>query len=246
MSAAVFVWDEPARAVLSEALTRVGPSRCVVETRPGDLVLTEVPFGRSHEPSGAGGLLECGAALSAAWTVLRVLGQEPITTFPQDPDRPDEVAVVRFAGERLPGSGEWARYAALRTLDDVREGLKPVSGGMLGALVADNFWPDTTIRLVRPEWVPALRGLGADLTGQSALLILTPEDTRRHHVLAGAALHGIRLSAAVRGLVTDVVSLSVLASKERVRLLAAAGLPGVLQAVVRVAVPQPKGRKTRR
>lgn len=244
MNAAAFRWDQPARAMLSEALARVGPSRCVVETRPGDLVLLEVPFGKGHDRNGTGGLLECGAALSTAWTVLRVLGQEPITSFPDDPDRPDEVAVVRLAGVRHPGSGEWARYAALRTIEDVREGLKPVSAAMLGALAADNFWPDTTVRLVRPEWVPGLRGLGADLTGQSALLILTPEDTRRHHVLVGAALHGIRLSAVVRGLVTQVAALPVLASAERARLLAAAGLPGVLQAVVRVGVPQPKRKKT--
>ncbi|MGK3201381.1 hypothetical protein [Amycolatopsis sp. MEPSY49] len=43
---------------------------------------------------------------------------------------------------------------------------------------------------------PALERLGAHLTGESSLLVTTPADSRRHSVLAGAALHATRRSAA--------------------------------------------------
>jgi len=242
MITAGFRWDPSAQAVLTDALARIGPSRCVVEFHPDELVLTEMSFGGRRNRTGS--LLECGAALSTAWTVLRVLGQEPAAVFPENREHPDVVAVVRLDGQRVPGSGEWARYAALRKLAHPVDALTPVSAAMLGALVSDNFWPDTAVRPVRPEWVPALRGLGAELTGQSPLLVLTPQDTRRHHVLAGAALHGTRLAAAVRGLATQVVSPLTLPPSERTRLLDAARLPGVLQAVIRVGLPKTNRKRS--
>ncbi|MGW5718582.1 hypothetical protein ACWEVP_20600 [Amycolatopsis sp. NPDC003865] len=236
-----FRWDSSARAVLGDALERLGPNRCVAEVRPDEVVLTE-PLSR-RERAGNAALLECGAALSTVWTVVRVLGRDPVVTFPADPDRPDVTAVVRAGGPHAPTSGEWARYTALRELDDPGHGtvLRPVSLAVLGALAADDFWPDTEVRIVRPGWVPALERLGADLAGRSSLLVLTPADSRRHHVLAGAALHATRLAAAVRGLASEHGRLPHPAHAEQAR--HAGVLPGIPQGLLLVGLATPKRRK---
>lgn len=233
-----FRWDSSSRAVLGDALERLGPNRCVAEVRPDEVVLTEPPSRR--ERAGNAALLECGAALSTLWTVVRVLGREPVVTFPEDPDRPDVTAVVRVGGPRAPSSAEWARYVALREVADPGRGtvLRPVSLAVLGALAGDDFWPDTDVRVVRPGWASTL---GADLTGQSALLVTTPADSRRHHVLAGAALHATRLAAAVRGLASERVQLPYLAPAERAR--HAEVLPGIPQGLLLVGLATPKRRK---
>lgn len=225
-----FRWDQSSRAVLGDALARLGPNRCVAEVRPDEVVLTEPPA-RSDRA-----LLECGAALSTVWTVVRVLGGDPVVDFPADPDRPDVAAVVRVGGPRSPSSGEWARYAALRKLAEPE--LRPVSLAVLGALAGDDFWPETDVRIVRPDWVPVLRQLGADVIGQSALLVTTPGDSRRHHVLAGAALHGTRLAAAVRGFSSRSVPLTRLAHQTEI-------LPGIPQALLLAGLATPKRRKAR-
>ena len=133
MTAQELRWDRSGRAVLVDALTRLGPSHCVVEIHPTELLLTEPPIVRRRDRTGGSRLLECGAALSTAWTVLRMLGQEPTVTFAHDPDRPDVVAVVRTNGVRASTSGEWARYAALRKLADPPSNLllAPVSFAVL-------------------------------------------------------------------------------------------------------------------
>ncbi|KDN21537.1 hypothetical protein [Amycolatopsis rifamycinica] len=237
MTAPRFRWDRSARAVLGDALLWLGPNRCVAEVRPDEVVLTE-PAAR-RERAGTAALLECGAALSTVWTVVRVLGREPEFTFPDDPDRPDVAAVVRLGRARPPSSSEWARYAALRKLGTDGP-LRPVSLAVLGGLAADGFWPDTAVRIVRPDWAPALAHLGADVTGQSSVLITTPGDSRSHHVLAGAALHSARLAAAVRGFSSR--ALPVRPPRRR-----AAGdslLPGVPRAVLLVGLPTPKRRNS--
>ncbi|WP_410622880.1 hypothetical protein [Amycolatopsis sp. cmx-8-4] len=232
-----FQWDRSSRTVLADALLRLGPNRCVAEVRPDEVVLTEPPTRRT-----AAGL-ECGAALSTIWTVVRVLGREPVVSFPHDPDRPDVAAVVRAGDARGTSSGEWARYAALRKLDEPGRGtvLRPVSLAVLGALAGDDFWPDTTVRIVRPDWVPALKRLGGDVTGHSSLLITTPGDSRRHHVLAGAALHSTRLAAASRGFASRVLPMR--SPAERTRYAEESLLPGIPQAVLLVGLATPKRRK---
>ncbi|MEU5266789.1 hypothetical protein [Amycolatopsis sp. NPDC021455] len=232
-----FRWDTSSRAVLGDALVRLGPNRCVAEVRPDEIVLAEPPARRDRARGLA--LLECGAVLSTIWTVVRVLGRDPVVAFSHDGDRPDVAAVVRVGGPRSPSSGEWARYVALRKLAEPE--LRPVSLAVLGALAGDGFWPETDVRIVRPGWVPALRQLGADVTGQSALLVTTPGDSRRHHVLAGAALHGTRLAAAVRGFSSRSAPLSLLPPAERARQTEV--LPGVPQGLLLVGLATPKRRK---
>ncbi|MGK3206795.1 hypothetical protein [Amycolatopsis sp. MEPSY49] len=234
-----FRWDTSSRAVLADALVRLGPNRCVAEVRPEEVVLTEPPTRRDRAGNAAS--LECGAALSTVWTVLRVLGREPVVVFSHDADRPDVVAVVRAGGPRSPSSSEWARYVALRKLAEPQ--LRPVSLAVLGALADDDFWPETDVWIVRPGWVPALRQLGADVTGQSALLVTTPGDSRRHQVLAGAALHGTRLAAEVRGFSSRAVSPARLTAAERARQTEV--MPGVPQGLLLIGLVTPKRRKTR-
>lgn len=242
MTTVGFRWERSSRAVLADALMRLGPNRCVAEVRPDEILLTEPPARR--ERAGTAALLECGAALSTIWTVVRVLGHDPEIAYPHDPDRPDIAAIVRVGGVRPASDGEWARYDALRKLGEPGRGLKlqPVSLAVLGALAADNFWPDTSVRIVRPDWAPTLRHLGADLTGHSSLLITTPGDSRSSHLLAGAALHSTRLAAAVRGFSTRV--LPIWAPAERARYAAQSLLPGVPQAVLLVGLATPKRRKS--
>ncbi|MGW5746456.1 hypothetical protein [Amycolatopsis sp. NPDC003861] len=234
-----FRWDTSSRAVLGDALVRLSPNRCVAEVRPDEVVLTEPPSRRDR--AGNAALIECGAALSTVWTVLRVLGRDPVVVFPYDADRPDVVAIVRAGAARPPSSGEWARYVALRKLAEPE--LRPVSLAVLSALADDGFWPETDVRIVRPGWVPVLEQLGADVTGQSALLITTSGDSRRHHVLAGAAQHGTRLAAAVRGFSSRTVSLARLTAVERARQTEI--LPGVPQGLLLIGLATPKRRKAR-
>lgn len=238
-----FRWETSSRAVLGDALARLGRTRCVAEVRPDKVVLTEPPTRRVR--AGNAALLECGAALSTVWTVLRVLGREPLVTFPDDPERPEIAAVVRAGDPRTPSGEEWARYAALRRLAEPgrTEMLQPVSPALLGALAGAGHWPDTDVRIVRPGWVPALERLGADLTGRSALLVTTSRDSRRDHVRAGAALHSTRLAAAIRGCGSERVPLTRLAAADRAR--QAEVLPGVPQGLLLVGLVTPNRRTAR-
>ncbi len=244
MTSLGFLWDRSSRAVLGDALVRLGPNRCVAEVRPDEIVLTEPPIRRGRAARAA--LLECGAALSTIWTVMRVLGREPVVTFPHDPARPDVVAVVRAGAPRTSTSTESARYAALRKLGEPGHDrpLRPVSLAVLGALAGDDFWPETDVRIVRPEWAPTLKELGADLTGQSSLLITTPGDSRRHHVLAGAALHATRLASAARGFTSQEVPLLVQPPSERARYVEESLLPGTPHGLLLVGLATPKQRNT--
>ncbi|MEV6874615.1 hypothetical protein [Amycolatopsis sp. NPDC051128] len=239
-----FRWDRSSRAVLADALMRLGPNRCVAEVRPDEIVLTEPPIRRERADRAV--LFECGAALSTIWTVVRVLGREPVVAFPHDPARPAVVAVVRVGASRSSTSGEWARYAALRKLGKPGQSkpLRPVSLAVLDALAGDDFWPETEVRIVRPGWAPLLKQLGADLAGQSSLLITTADDSRRHHVLAGAALHATRLAAAVRSFTSQEVSLPAQAPTERARYVEESLLPGIPQGLLLVGLATPKQRNT--
>ncbi|ADJ47227.1 hypothetical protein AMES_5402 [Amycolatopsis mediterranei S699] len=238
MTSPGFRWDRSSRAVLADALVWLGPNRCVAEIRPDEIVLTEPPARRDR--AGTAALLECGAALATVWTVVRVLGHEPEFTFPDDPDRPGVAVVVRVGGARPPSSSEWARYAAVRKLGTDDGQLRPVSLAVLGALAADGFWPDTAVRIVRPEWAPILSHLGADVSGHSSVLITTPGDRRSHHVLAGAALHSTRLAAAVRGFSSRTLPVRPPRPRDGEKSL----LPGVPQAVLLVGLATPKRRNS--
>ena len=121
--------------------------------------------------------------------------------------------------------------------------MRPVSLAVLDALAGDDFWPETDVRIVRPDWAPTLKQLGADLTGQSSLLITTPGD-RRHHVLAGAALHATRLAAAVRSFASQEVPLPVQTSAERARYVEESLLPGLPQGLLLVGLASPKLRNS--
>jgi len=96
MTRPAFRWDQSSRAVLGDALVRLGPHRCVAEVHPDEVVLTEPPARR--DGAGTAALLECGAALSTIWTVVRVLGRDPVVVFPHGADRPEVAAVVRIGG----------------------------------------------------------------------------------------------------------------------------------------------------
>ncbi|WP_086851611.1 hypothetical protein [Amycolatopsis kentuckyensis] len=237
MTAPGFRWDRSSRAVLADALVRLGPNRSVAEVRPDEIVLTEPPARRDRAATAA--LLECGAALSAIWIVVRVLGREPEVAFPDDPGRPGVAAVVRAGAVRAASGSEWARYAALRKLGTDGQ-LRPVSQAVLGGLAAEDFWPDTAVRIVRPDWAPTLAHLGADIAGHSSVLITTPGDSRRHHVLAGAALHSTRLAAAARGFSSQALPLR----PPRERASGKSLLPGVPQAVLLVGIATPKRRNS--
>lgn len=237
MTAPGFRWDSSSRAVLGDALVRLGPNRCVAEVRPDEVLLTAQSPGGGRDRAGTAALLDCGAALSTVWTVLRVLGRDPVVTFPAT-----VAAAVHAGPARTPTSAEWARYVALRKVAEPSSNapLRPVSLAVLRAVAADDFWPDTAVRIVRPEWAPTLRRLGADLAGQSSLLVTTPADTRRHQVLAGAALHATRLATAVRGFGSRRFALPAQAPAERARYVEESLLPGIPQGLLVVGLAPAK------
>jgi hypothetical protein len=53
-----FRWDRSSRAVLGDALVRLGPERCGAEVRPDEIVLHET------DPDGRDLILSCGADLT--------------------------------------------------------------------------------------------------------------------------------------------------------------------------------------
>ncbi|MEV0067910.1 MULTISPECIES: hypothetical protein [unclassified Amycolatopsis] len=223
-----------------DALSWLEGGRFVVETRPHDLAIALPDLARdSHHWADA--FAQCGAALCTAWIVLRALGIEPSVSFPHDPDRPDIVATLGTAGAKPSTTRDWNRYLALCRIrtwppDTITT---PVSPGALASLAARICWPRTTVLPARSEWSVALRQLGCGTFGLCVLLVLTEEDTRDDWVLAGAAVHDLRIEASTSGIAADVVTPVTLRPGMRARLLAALDLPGVPQAVVRVGSATP-------
>ncbi|MGW7534971.1 hypothetical protein [Amycolatopsis sp. NPDC054798] len=187
MTDVAFAWDRCARAVLVDALARLDVRRFVVETRPGELAIARVGRLR-HDPGGRHVLAGCGTALSAAWIVLRGLGIRPVLSFPEDPGRPDVVAAVTPGADDPATVHDWNRYLALRAVSGPRRGRAvPVTDpGVLAELAEENPWPRT--RVTRD------RGLAVVAEGASCV----------DRVLIGAAVHSLRVAAAVRGLTTEV------------------------------------------
>jgi hypothetical protein len=243
MNGTIFTWDHSARAILVDALSWLEGGGFVVETRPHDLVIAlPGPIRDSHHRAET--FAQCGAALCTAWIVLRVLGIEPMVSFPHDADRPDIVAVLGTAGATLSTTRDWTRYLALCRVRTCPPGTTttPVSPRALAELAARICWPRATVLPARPEWGLALRQLGFGTFGLSALLVLTEEDTWDDRVLAGAAVHDLRIEASTSGIAADVVTPVTLRPGMRARLPAALDQPGVPQAVVRVGSTTPAER----
>ncbi|MFD2468684.1 hypothetical protein [Amycolatopsis silviterrae] len=190
MTDLAFAWDRSARAVLVDALARLDVRRFVIETRPGELAIARVGRLR-HDPGGRHVLAGCGTALSTAWIVLRGLGIRPELSFPRDPGRPDVVAAVTPGADDPATPGDWNRFLALRAVSGPPRGRAvPVTDpGVLAALAEENHWPRT--RASRHE---GSRGLAVVAEGTSCV----------DRVLVGAAVHSLRVAAAVRGLATEV------------------------------------------
>ncbi|QRP42905.1 hypothetical protein [Amycolatopsis sp. FDAARGOS 1241] len=213
-------WNHSTRAVLVDALSRLPASRCVVELGPDEVTVALNParHGRGeHRALGA-----CGAALSTAKVVLRVLGARSRMFFPHNPDRPDVVAVLRVREPAPATEHDWVRYLALRRLTESGpETPAPVGAEVLAALARENDWPRTRVVPLPPEEPAAALGFG------SRLPVLTNRDTADEQVLAGAVTHTLRLAAAAHGLKTAVLSRSAIIG----------GHASVAQAVVLVAGP---------
>ncbi|QWF78012.1 hypothetical protein [Amycolatopsis sp. CA-230715] len=178
--------------LVRDTLARLAPHGCAVEPRGTDFVVSEVPSACERDHLGARRLLACGAALSITRTVLRMFGHDLEVVFPDDPGRPDEVAVLRQVGTRPPTRIEWDRYVALERMRRTEpDHLTPAGRAVLDALAAPCDWPGVAVSVVD------------DVT-----LVVTSGVTRRDQVLAGAAAHTVRLDAAVAGLDTAFVALT--------------------------------------
>ncbi|WP_020658866.1 hypothetical protein [Amycolatopsis benzoatilytica] len=188
MTTAVFAWDRPARAVLVDALARLDGRRFAVETRPGELVIART--GRLRHDDGRLVLAGCGAALSTAWIVLRVLGVRPRLSLPHDPERPDVVAVVTAGGDEPARARDWDRYLALRAVRGPASGQSVPVEGAAGELSRENHWPHT--RVLPPRQA-----------GSWELAVVADGTGAEVHVLLGAAVHSLRVAAAVRGWATE-------------------------------------------
>jgi hypothetical protein len=215
-------WNDSSRAVLHDALARATP-----QPWPVDLGDQEVVF---RDPSGgptldSAALYRCGAALAAAWTVLRVLGHDLVAEFPE---KLGQLAVLRVIGRSSPAAQDWRRYAAIRDLTTPDAVLTPAPPAAVQAIIDDGAWPETALEIVddsawpdpdRPQW---------PFTPGSAILVLTNGNARCHHVLAGAAVHRARLSAAASGFRAEVIT------GPRPRAVA---LPGFPHALLRFGTP---------
>lgn len=190
MTDLAFSWDRSARAVLADALARLDVRRFVVEIRPGELAIARVGRLR-HDPGGRHVLAGCGTALSAAWIVLRGLGIRPVLSFPHDPGRPDVLAAVTPGADDPATVSDWDRYLALRAVAGPPRGRAvPVADpGVLAALAGENPWPRTEVTRHATS-----RGLEVVADGAGCV----------DRVLVGAAVHSVRVAAAVRGLTTEV------------------------------------------
>jgi hypothetical protein len=233
-------WNDSSRAVLHDALARATPRPWPVDLGDQEVVFREPPGGQTLDSAA---LYRGGAALAAAWTVLRVLGHDLVAEFPGEPG---PLAVLRVVGRSSPAGQDWRHYAAIRDLTAPGAVLTPAPPVALQAIVDDGAWPETELVIVddtawpdpvivddsawpatepppvRPQWPFALG------SGGSAVLALTNGDARRHHVRAGAAMHRARLSAAASGFGTEVIT------GPRPRAVAeAAALPGFPHALLR-------------
>ncbi|MFI5615769.1 hypothetical protein [Amycolatopsis sp. NPDC051903] len=217
-------WNRSARAVLVDALSRLPAAACIVEVQPDEVTVALTSSSR-HGRGADRELAACGAALSTARVVLRVLGARSRVRFPHDPDRPDVVAALRVREPAPATDRDWARYSALRRITGPAPGTPaPVDTEVLAALARENDWPRTRVVPLPPGEPRALRGFGA------RLLVVTNGDTVDEQILAGAACHTLRLAAAAHGLKTAVL----------IRSAAIGPHAGVAQAVVLVAGP-PEG-----
>ncbi|WP_328608747.1 hypothetical protein OG943_06370 [Amycolatopsis sp. NBC_00345] len=291
-------WNDSSRAVLHDALARATPRPWAVDLGDQEVVFREPPGGQALDSAA---LYRCGAALAAAWTVLRVLGHDLVAEFP---GTPGQLAVLRVVGRSSPADQDWRRYAAIRDLTAPGTVLTPAPPAALQAIVDDSAWPETELAIVEdstrpktelaiadvsalpvaklavvdndawpatelaivgdgvlpvtelaivddgawPVTEPASVGDGAwsatepalvrpqwpfaPASGESAVLVLTNGAARRHYVLAGAAVHQARLSAAASGFGTEVIT------GPRARAVAeTAALPGLPHALLRFGTP---------
>jgi hypothetical protein len=281
-------WNDSSRAVLHDALARATPRPWPVDLGDQEVVFREPSSGPTPDRTA---LYRCGAALAAAWTVLRVLGHDLVAEFPEEPG---QLAVLRVAGRSSPAAQDWRRYAAIRDLTAPGAVPTPAPPAALQAIVDDSAWPETELMIVddsawpetaleildggggaepqlgivdhgampetdlvivdggarlgidsawpkplivddsvRPGTEPApVRPQWPFASGGSAVLILTNGNARRHHVLAGAAVHQARLSAAASGFGTEVIT----GSRPRV-VAEVAALPGFPHALLRFGTP---------
>ncbi|WP_431873458.1 Acg family FMN-binding oxidoreductase [Amycolatopsis sacchari] len=93
-----------------------------------------------------------------------------------------------------------------------------------GLVRADSHLPDTITLTER-------------LAREQLLLVLTPDDARRDHVLAGRALQQVWLTAVANGLVGSVLTQPLQLHEVRAGLIARLGLAGHPQAFLRLGYP---------
>jgi len=85
--------------------------------------------------------------------------------------------------------------------------------------------------------LPDVITLTERLAAERLLVVLTPEDTRRDHLLAGAAMQRIWLTAICHGLVGSVLTQPLHLRETRAGLIDKLALPGHPQAILRFGYP---------
>ncbi|WP_236791143.1 nitroreductase family protein [Amycolatopsis sp. GM8] len=92
--------------------------------------------------------------------------------------------------------------------------------------------------LVRPQTrVPDVLTLTERLREECLLVVLTDDDSRRDHLLAGVALQEVWLTAVARGLAGSVLTQPLQLPEVRAGLIERLGLPGHPQAILRLGYP---------
>jgi hypothetical protein len=198
----------------------------VVELHEGEVRLYELATRTARDSAGLDRLLTCGTALACLHLALRELGWRVAVDQSPAAGHPDLVAVLRPTGRAGPSPAEHTRFAALEGItsagalpaDLTGAGpwpgveLRPLRGPSEAAELArlllafgDRLESTVDLRVWLPPHGPAsdfdqLCEATARIAGDPLVLVLlTPDDTCRDHVRAGAALAWAMLGAQARG-----------------------------------------------
>lgn len=136
--------------------------------------------------------------------------------------------------------------ATLAELFDYAAGVLREDQGYQRELTSWTAGPaDTTLPwggLVRADThIPDTVTLTERLMREGILMLLTPDDTRRDHLLAGVAMQQIWLSAITHGMVASVLTQPLHLHEVRAALIERLGLAGYPQVFLRLGHPTPAG-----